>query len=122
MRTAQTNLKLRNAGVPLTAGAFTTLDYISGISATDAGGAIAAVTASGGGTGTNIATERVTPVTSGSDITLDLTTLAHTFVAVEVVFRNGPATTPTLDWTLSGSMITVFNADNTEIFQVQYTW
>ena len=121
MRTAQTNIKLRNNGTPLTAGAFTTLDLLTGLSAVDSGGGVAGVSGTASA-GSNIATERVTPVTSGSDITLDLTTLSHPYVAIEVVFRNGPATTPTLDWTLSGSTITVFNADNTEIFQVQYTF
>lgn len=121
-RTAQTNLKIKNAGVALTAGAFTTLDLLSGISAVDSGGGIAGVTAAAGVAGTNIATETITPVTSGANVTLDLTTLSHTFVAIEVVFRNGQAATPVTDWSRSSNTITVVNADNTEIFQIQYTY
>lgn len=119
-RTGESSITINNNGVTL--GAFSIFNLISGISAVDSGNGIAGITASGGGGGTNIATERVTPVTSGSNVTLDLTTLSHVFVAIEVVFRNGPATTPTQDWTRSGNTITVFNADNTEIFQVQYTY
>lgn len=120
MRTAKTTLKIQNAGV-LLGSSFDTLNLISGVSAVDSGNGVAGVTGSAA-SGANVAVDRVTPVTSGSNITLDLTTLSHTFVAIEIVFRNGPATTPTQDWTRSGNTITVFNADNTEIFQVQYTW
>lgn len=119
-RTAKTQIKIRNNGTPLGT-SFDTIDLVSGITASDEGSGIVGFTGSGG-SGSNIATERVTPVASGSNITLDLTTLSHVFVAIEVVFRNGPATTPTQDWTRSGNTITVFNADNTEIFQVQYTY
>lgn len=119
-RTAQTNIKIRNNGVPLTVGAFSILDLITGISATDAGGSVAAVSAAGGGS--NIATEVVTAVQSGGNITLDLTTLAHTFVAIEVVFRNGQGITPVTSWSRSGNTITVLNADASEVFMVQYTY
>ncbi len=120
-RTAQTNLKLKNAGVPLTTGAFTTLDLQSPLVATDAGGGTASV-AGGSSGGANIATEVVTAVTSGANITLDLTTLAHTFVTIEVVFRGGQNITPISSWSISGNTITVFQADSTEVFQVQYTY
>ena len=122
MRTAQTNLRLRNNGTPLTAGAFTTLDLVSGISATDAGSAVAAVTASGGGAGTNVATEVCAATQSGANITLDLTTLSHTVVAVEIIFRNGQNVTPVSGWSLSGSTVTVVNADAGDAYQVQYTY
>lgn len=120
-RTAQTNIKLRNTGTPLGSGGFTTLDLLGNISAVDAGNGIASVTGSTSAGG-NISTEVLTATQSGSDITLDLTTLAHTFVTIEVVFRNGQATTPTTSWTRSGNTITVFNADSTEVFQIQYSW
>lgn len=121
MRTAKTNIKIRNNGTPLGT-VFDTLDLVSGISATDSGSGVAAVTAAGGAAGSNVATEVLTPTTSGANITLDLTALAHTFVAIEVVFRNGQATTPVSDWSRSGNTITVTGADNTEKFQVQYTY
>lgn len=121
-RTAQTNLKIRNNGVALTTGAFTTIDLTGSLSATDEGGGIANVTGTGGGSGTNIATEAVSGVTSGANITLDLTTLSHVFVAIEVVFRNGQATTPVTDWSRSGNTITVFSATSGEVYQVQYTY
>lgn len=121
-RTSQTNLKIRNAGVVLTAGAFTTIDLQSPLSATDSGGGIAAVSDSGGSGGTNIATEVLAASASGSNITLDLTGLAHVFVAIEVVFRNGQNITPITDWSRSSNTITVLNADPSEIFQVQYTY
>lgn len=120
-RTAKTNLKIQNAGV-LLGSAFDTLNLISGISAVDSGGNVAGVTAAGGAGGTNIATETLTATASGANITLDLTALAHTFVAIEVIFRNGPATTPVTDWSRSSNTVTVFNADPSEIFQVQYTY
>lgn len=121
-RTAQTNLKIRNNGVALTAGVFTTIDLTGSVSASDAGGGVATVNGSGGGVGANVATEIVTAVTSGANITLDLTTLTHTFVAIEVVFRNGQATTPVADWSRSGNTITVTGAYSSEVFQVQYTY
>lgn len=119
-RTAQTNLKIRNSGTPLTTGAFTTINLLGSLSAADAGAGVADVTGSGGGA--SVATEVLTAVQSGADITLDLTALAHTFVAIEVVFRNGQGVTPVTGWSRTANTITVFNADPTEIFMVQYTY
>ncbi len=120
-RTAKTTLAIKNAGTTLGTG-FDTLNLISGISAVDSGGGVAGVTASGGGAGTNVATEVLTATQSGSNITLDLTGLAHTFTAVEVVFRNGQAIKPTTDWSISVSTVTVLNADASEVFMIQYTY
>lgn len=120
-RTGETSIKILNAGVVLP-GSFNTIDLNGSLSGSDEGGGILNLTGSGGGTGTNIATELVTPVQSGSNITLDLTTLSHTFVAIEVVFRTGQATTPLADWSRTGNTITVLNADASEKFMVQYTY
>ena len=113
-------LKLQNNGTFVGSG-FGILDLISGLSATDAGAGIANVTATGS-PGANVATEAVSAVTSGANITLDLTTLSHTFIACEVVFRNGQALLPTTEWSLSGSSVTVYNAASSELFMVQYTY
>ena len=115
-------LKIKNTGTLLGGGAFTTLDFQSPLSGSDSGNGVAAVNDSGGGSGQNIATEVVAAVTSGSNITLDLTTLSHTFVAVEVVFRNGQGTTPVTDWSLTGSTVTVTGASSAEIFMIQYSY
>lgn len=85
------------------------------------------IAATGGGA--SIATEKLTPTTSGSDITLDLTTLAHTSTGVllvtrsgQVIMPNGSAALPGSSWSQSGTTITVYNADNTDIYLVQYTY
>lgn len=121
-RTAQTNLKIQNSGTPLGTGGFNTLNLLGNLSATDGGNGLLELTASGGSAGTNIATQVVTGVQSGSNVTLDLTTLSHVFVAVEVVFRNGQNITPVTSWSLTGSTVTVVNASASEVFQVQYTF
>lgn len=115
-------LKIRNNGTALTTGGFTTLDLTSNISASDEGGGVANVAATGGATGTNITVEVVTAVTSGANVTIDLTTLLHTFSAIEVVFRNGQALTPTTDWSRTSNTITITDAASTEVYQIQYTY
>lgn len=118
-RTAETSLRFKNNGVYI-AGSFNIVDLLSGITGVDSGGGVVGLTATG--SGANIATEVLSATTSGSNITLDLTALAHTFIAIEVVFRNGQAITPVSSWTRSGNTITVLNADASEVFQVQYTY
>lgn len=120
-RTSEPNIRFKNNGVFI-AGSFSIVDLLGTLTGADSGGGVIGITGSGGGTGTNVATEVLTPTTSGSNITLDLTALAHTFVAIEVVFRNGQNITPISSWSRTGNTITVFNADNTEAFQVQYTY
>lgn len=120
-RTAQIAIKIRNNGVPLGSIGFTTIDLTGTLSGSDEGSGVVDILGSGG-TGTNVATETVASVQSGNDVTLDLTTLLHPFVAVEVVFRNGQALTPISSWSLVGSQVTVFNADTTDVFLVQYTF
>lgn len=119
-RTSKTNIKIQNSGVALGLG-FDTLNLLGSLSATDSGNSVAAVTGSGG-SGANVASEVLTPTASGSNITLDLTGLAHTFIAVEIVFKNGQALQPTVQWSLSASTVTVLNSDVTDIFEVQYTF
>lgn len=120
-RTAQTNLKIKNAGVPLTAGAFHTVNLLGSLSASDAGSNVADVTGSSAA-GSNVETEVVTGTQSGTDVTFDLTGLAHTFVSVEVVFRNGQALKPTTDWILTGNDLTIYSADAGEVFMIQYIY
>jgi hypothetical protein len=120
-RTATSGIKIRNNGVALTSGSFSIFDLVSGLTASDSGGGVAGFS-SAAAAGQNIATDSITPVTSGANVTLDLTTLSHTFIAVEVVFRNGQALTPTSDWSRSGNTITIFNATSGEVYQVQYTY
>lgn len=115
-------LKIKNNGTLLGAGSFTTLDLLTNLSAVDSGAGIAGMSATGGATGTNIATEVVIAVTSGSNVTIDLTTLSHTFVVIEMVFRNGQNLTPTTDWTRSSNTITVTDAVSSDVYQVQYTY
>lgn len=112
---------MRNNGVPVGTGGYVVIDLLGSLSAVDNGNGIAALTGTGGGSGTNIDTQVVTAVQSGSDITLDLTTLPHTFIAIEVVFRNGQAIAPSL-WSRVGNTITVLDADASEVFMVQYTY
>lgn len=119
-RTGETSIKIYNGGTLL--GSFNAIDLNGTLTGSDEGNGVVDITGSGGGTGTNIATEVVSPTQSSSNITLDLTTLSHTFVAIEVVFRNGQNITPVSSWSRSGNTITVFNADASEVFQVQYTY
>ena len=121
-RTGVALVKIRNNGTPLGVIGFSTIDLTGILSAIDAGDSVATMTGTGGGTGTNVATEVVTAVQSGTDITLNLAALAHTFVAVEVIFRNGQALTPIYSWSLVGSTVTVVNADAGDIYLVQYTY
>jgi hypothetical protein len=81
------------------------------------------VIASTGGSGSNTLTEKVTGIQSGTDITLDLTTLAHTPTSIMFVTRQGQIITPVVDWTGPvASIITVGNADSSEVFLVSYTY
>lgn len=86
------------------------------------------VAASSGGS-SSIATEKLTAVQNGSDVTLDLTGLAHTFVSLlfvtrdgQVLMPNGSAGFPGSSWSVSGSVVTVYNADAGNIYLVQYTF
>ena len=119
-RTGFATIRIRNNGTPLGVVGFSTIDLTGSLSATDAGNSVATVTSAGGGT--NVATEVVTAVQSGANITLDLTALAHVFVAVEVVWRNGQALTPISSWSLTANTVTVVNADAGDVYLIQYTY
>jgi hypothetical protein len=87
---------------------------------------VVASTAAGG---SNILTEQVTAVQSGDHVTIDLTQLANTSTGVLLVTRNGQvllpngsAGLPGSSWSQSGSTVTVYNADASEIFLVQYMY
>lgn len=121
-RTAQVAILIRNNGTPLGAVGFTTIDLSGTLSGTDEGSGVVGINGSGGGSGSNVDTQVISGVASGSNVTLDLTTLPHAFVAVEVVWRNGQAITPIASWTISGSIVTVLNADPGDVFMVQYTY
>lgn len=121
-RTGEIAILIRNNGTPLGIVGFTTIDLTGSLTGTDEGNGIVGINGSGGGTGSNVDTKVVTAVQSGSNVTIDLTQLPHTVVAVEVVFRNGQGITPIASWSLTGSSITVFNADASEVYMVQYTY
>lgn len=84
------------------------------------------VSASGGGS-SSLATEQVTAVASGTDVTIDLTQLAHMLVTAlfvtrngQVLMPNGNANLPGSSWSKSGTVITVYNADPSDIYLIQY--
>lgn len=123
-RTALPGVLIQNNGTQLGVSGFTIIDLVSGISATDGGNGVADITVSGGGGGLTYEIDGVTPVTSGSSITLDLTTLAHTFVAILGIYKNGQLLNPsdaTFGWTITGNSATVLNAANTDEFDVEYS-
>lgn len=77
----------------------------------------------GAAAGANVAFEYVTAVQSGADITLDLTTLAHTFATILGVSRSGPILPTRSDvWARVLNTITYLNADASEVFAVLYTY
>lgn len=122
-RTAEVAILIRNNGTPLGVIGFTTIDLTGSLTGTNEGNGVVGINGSGGGTGTNIQTGVIAGVQSGNNVTLDLTTLPHTPVAVEVVWRNGQALTPIAFWSLTGTAVTVFNADAVnDSFMVQTTY
>lgn len=73
----------------------------------------------------SIATEKLTPIQSGNNITLDLTGLAHTFTAVLGIYKNGQLLDPgdaTFGWSITLNTATVLNAAPTDVFLVNYTY
>lgn len=123
-RTAKTTIKVKNSGV-LLGSSFDTFDFLSNVSAVDSGGGVAGVSATGGAVGVNTATEKLNPTTSGNNITLDLTGLAHVFTAIQGVWKNGSlldSADATFGWSRSTNTITVLNASNTDVFYVQYNY
>lgn len=96
------------------------INFGSGISASYNSGRIT-LTA----TGSSVATEKLTPTTSGDNITLDLTGLANTFSTIQWVAKNGQildSADATFGWSRVANTITVLTAANTDIFLVHYTY
>ena len=75
-----------------------------------------------GGGGLGVQQEVLAGSQSGSDVELDLSLLSETYVSVLGVYRNGQLLTPTSSWAQAGGVITVYNADAGEDFQVAYTY
>lgn len=85
------------------------------------------INASGGGSGTNVATQyALTAVQAGADVTIDLSQLTNfaTYVDLIALYRNNQVQTEgaSYNFTVTGSIITVFNADASEIFNVTYAY
>lgn len=121
-RTAEVSIIIRNNGTQVGVVGYNIIDLKGTLTGADEGNGVIGITGSGGGAGTNVATEVVAGTQSGSNVTLDLSTLSHTFVAVEVIFASGQALTPVTDWSLVGSIATVSGANAAQAFQVQYTY
>lgn len=88
----------------------------------------AIVTIAGGGSGASIATEKVTAVESGANVTIDLTQLSHTLKTLQFVTRNGQVQPPVASapvdgssgYSVTGTVVTVYNADPTETYLICY--
>lgn len=106
-----------------------TIDFGSGLTIARSAPGYLLVTAAGG-SGANIATDDVAATTSGANVTIDLTTLSHSFVAIQLVFRNGQALPPVASapadgssgYKIVGTTLTVYNATNTDDYLVSYTY
>ncbi len=91
------------------------------------GVAVVTVTSTGGGGGGGsssiaVATDALTGTAVGSDVTLNLASLANTPLTVLAISREGQVLTPVSDWSVSGGVVTVTNADATDTFLVTYTY
>jgi len=83
------------------------------------------INASGGASGTNVATQySLTAVQSGADVTIDLTQLTNyaTFSDLILVMRNNIPQTETINFTFVDPIITITNADSSEVYSVQYAY
>lgn len=79
--------------------------------------------------GANVATQLLPATQVSTNITLDLTGLTHTFSGIlfvtrngQVLMPNGSAGLPGSSWTISGNTITVYNASDSDVYLVQYTY
>lgn len=91
---------------------------------TDADGS-KVINALGGTSGVNIETQySLTVVQSGSDITVDLTQLTHwaDFSNIVAVYLNNVPQTETINFTVSGSTLTILNAADTDIVNISYAY
>lgn len=81
-----------------------------------------------GGSGSAIATEQVIAVASGTDVMIDLTQLTDPSTGIlfvarngQVLLPNGNANLPGSSWSQTGSSVTVYNADPSDVYLVQYS-
>lgn len=70
---------------------------------------------------TNIAMQQVTAVASGSNITIDLTQLSHTFKSIVMVTNQGQVL-DTVRWSVLSTVMTVTNVFDSDSYQIQYTY
>jgi len=83
------------------------------------------ISALGGTTGKDVVTQySLTVVASGSDITVDLTQLTNwaDFSNIVAVYLNNIPQTETINFTVVGSTLTIFNAADTDIVNVTYAF
>lgn len=97
------------------------------LSVVRAGDGVAIVTGTGGsGGGANVSTEKLTPTDNGDGtVNLDLTGLAHTFLTVQWISKNGQILDPSdtdFGWSTASTHATVKSAAVTDIFMVAYTY
>lgn len=126
MRTARTSLIIKDGGITILDA--DTLDFLgAGVAVTDGGNGTANITINGGGGGADIYTEEVTAVTSGDNVTIDLTQLDNAFTTILFPTRNGAVlgTTDPGDgssyWSRTSNTMTVYNAVSTDKYLVTYT-
>lgn len=119
-------ITIKDEGITLTSNVGSINFVGSGVSGSVIGSDVTETITGGGGGGTNVVTEVVSGVQSGNNVTLDLTSLAHTFSTVLLVTKQGQILTPnntTYGWTILGNIITIYNAlASNEDYQVQYTY
>lgn len=75
--------------------------------------------------GSSTAQEKLTPTQSGSNVTLNLSLLTHTFVAILGVYKNGQLLDQNdaqFGWSRATNTITVLNGFDTDVYYVQYTY
>jgi len=67
---------------------------------------------------------QLTAVQSGSDVTIDLSQLTYfsTYEEIITVFRNNIPQTQTLNFTIAGPTLLIYNADASEVFNVTYSY
>jgi hypothetical protein len=106
-------------------GAGTTVSAGSNITLVPKADGTVEINASGGGSGTNVATQyQLTAVQSGSNVTIDLSQLTNfaTLSDLIAVYRNNIMQTETLNFTVAGSVVTVLDADAGEVFNITYAY
>lgn len=90
-------------------------------------GSVGGTINSGGGssastTGSTSTSEVVIAVQSGSDVTIDLSQLAHTVTTILYLARDGQIRTPGTSWTQLGSVITVTDSTASSDYVISYTY